>query len=178
MLGRVDHARVVDPSSGFAVLGTEAERPPAVSRWGLFETAPVAARERALAWQRHIREVEAGVAGVDGGGTPRPEYDPERFTVAQREPAKAEELTALGFGRVSRTTVQRMRGRYRRQGLWGLVDHRAARGANATGRSDERVVAAIRDVLCGQRGRSKGHRQGSDAVGRTTSLRTGTVMRW
>ncbi|MET7300416.1 hypothetical protein [Embleya sp. NPDC005575] len=110
-----------------------------------------------MAWQRHIREVECGRAGgPDGGAVVRPEYDPARFTLAKRERAKAEELTALGFGRVSRTTVQRMRGRYRRQGLWGLVDHRMTRASGGVGRTDERVVVAITDVVLGQRGRSKG----------------------
>ncbi|MFI6984296.1 hypothetical protein ACIBSV_37695 [Embleya sp. NPDC050154] len=141
----------------FAVRGAGVGQP----RWGLFETAPAAARERALAWQRYIREVECGRAGgPDGGGVVRPEYDPARFTSAERERATAEDLTALGFGRVSRTTVQRMRGRYRRQGLWGLVDKRATRGASATGRSDERVVVAVLEALRRQRGRSKGTVEG------------------
>ncbi|MEU0940247.1 hypothetical protein [Embleya sp. NPDC005971] len=48
-----------------------------------------------------------------------------------------------------------MRGRYRRQGLWGLVDHRTTR-SGGVGRTDERIVAAIEDVLHGRRGRSKG----------------------
>ncbi|MEU7190285.1 hypothetical protein [Streptomyces sp. NPDC045369] len=43
---------------GFAVLGTEV--PQAVPPWGLFQTAPESARRKALAWQRHIREVECG----------------------------------------------------------------------------------------------------------------------
>ncbi|MGW2602088.1 transposase [Streptomyces klenkii] len=142
---------------GFAVLGAEAEQPQAVPQWGLFETAPAAAREKALAWQRHIREVECGLpGGVGSGGTVRPEYEPGRWTLAQREQAKAEELTALSFGRVSRATVQRMRLAYRKQGLWGLVDHCTARSPNGGGRQDERVVAAVKDVLRGQRGRSKG----------------------
>ncbi|MGW7200846.1 hypothetical protein [Streptomyces chryseus] len=38
---------------------------------------------------------------------------------AQRS-RSVEELTALGFGHVSRTTVQRMCLAYRKQGLWGL----------------------------------------------------------
>ncbi|MFI6588590.1 TnsA-like heteromeric transposase endonuclease subunit [Embleya sp. NPDC050493] len=140
---------------GFAVSG--GGQPRTLPQWGLFETAPAAAQERALAWQRHIREVECGRAGgPDGGGVVRQEYDPARFTPAEREWAKARELTALGFGRVSWTTVQRMRGRYRRQGLWGLVDHRTTRAAGGVGRTDERVVAAIEDVLRGRRGRSKG----------------------
>lgn len=113
-----------DPS--FSIVG--AEMPQAVTQWGLFETAPEEARRKALAWQRHIREVESGLpGGTDSGGVPRAEYDPDRFTLAQREEAKAVELTAIGFGPVSRTTVQRMRLAYRKQGLWGLVDHRTTR---------------------------------------------------
>ncbi|WP_406224239.1 Mu transposase C-terminal domain-containing protein [Streptomyces canus] len=86
----------------------------------------------------------------------RPQYDPERFTLAEREQAKAEELTALGFGRISRTTVQRMRLAYRKQGVWGLLDHRTTRAPTPTGRADERVVAAVRQALRRRRGRSKG----------------------
>ncbi|MET8536209.1 transposase, partial [Streptomyces sp. NPDC005065] len=86
----------------------------------------------------------------------REQYDPARHTLAEREQAKAEELTALGFGRVSRTTVQRMRLAYRKQGLWGLLDHRTTRASSPTGRADERVVAAVRERLRRRRGRSKG----------------------
>ncbi|MHA4779817.1 Mu transposase C-terminal domain-containing protein [Streptomyces sp. MSC1_001] len=140
---------------GFAVLGAEPVQ--AVPQWGLFETAPVAAREKAMAWLRHVREVECGLpGGPDSGGVMRAEYDPQRWTLAERERAKAAELTALGFGRVSDRTVQKMRLAYRKQGLWGLVDHRSTRGRSGGGRQDERVVAAVREVLCGQRGRSKG----------------------
>ena len=140
---------------GFAVIGADA--PQAVPPWGLFESAPAAAREKALAWQRHVREVDCGLAGGPGSGGPvREQYDPERHTLAEREQAKAAELTALGFGRISRTTVQRMRLAYRKQGLWGLVDHRTTRGASPTGRADERVVAAVREAPRRRRGRSKG----------------------
>ncbi|MEU5743706.1 hypothetical protein ABZ784_37740 [Streptomyces tendae] len=140
---------------GFTVVGADA--PQAAPQWGLFETAPAAARERALAWQRHVREVECGLTGGPGSeGTVRPQYDPQRHTLAEREQAKAEELTALGFGRVSRTTVQRMRLAYRKQGLWGLLDHRTTRASSPTGRADERVVAAVREALRHRRGRSRG----------------------
>ncbi|MFI6476039.1 transposase [Streptomyces sp. NPDC050516] len=143
---------------GFAVVGAEPVQ--TVPQWGLFETAPAAAREKAMAWLRHIREVESGLRGGAGsGGVMRAEYDPDRWTLAEREQAKAQELTALGFGRVSWSTVQRMRLAYRKQGLWGLVDQRTARrpkGGGGGGRQDERVVAAVKDVLRGQRGRSKG----------------------
>lgn len=86
----------------------------------------------------------------------RAEYDPQRWTLAERERAKAAELTALGFARVSDKTVQKMRLAYRKQGLWGLVDHRSTRGRSGGGRQDERVVAAVKEVLRGQRGRAKG----------------------
>ncbi|TPN00859.1 DDE-type integrase/transposase/recombinase [Mesorhizobium sp. B2-3-3] len=140
---------------GFSVIG--ADVPQAAPQWGLFETTPTAAREKALAWQRHVREVDCGLAdGPGSAGAVREQYDPERHTLAEREQAKAEELTALGFGRVSRTTVQRMRLAYRKQGLWGLLDHRTTRASSPTGRSDERVVAAVREALRRRRGRSKG----------------------
>ncbi|WP_234380861.1 hypothetical protein [Streptomyces sp. CMB-StM0423] len=140
---------------GFSIIG--ADVPQAAPQWGLFETAPAAAREKALAWQRHVREVECGLAdGPGSGGVVRPQYDPEQHTLAEREQAKAEELTVLGFGRVSRTTVQRMRLAYRKQGLWGLLDHRTTRASSPTGRSDERVVDAVREALRRRRGRSTG----------------------
>ncbi|MFE7560806.1 hypothetical protein [Kitasatospora sp. NPDC057500] len=67
----------------------------AAPQWGLFETAPAAARERALAWLRHIREVETGHPNGDAAGYVANErYDPKRYTLAQREQAKAEELTS------------------------------------------------------------------------------------
>lgn len=96
--------------------------------------------------------------GGRDGQAMRPQYDPERWTLAQREAAKAQELAELGFARVTPTTVQRMRHAYRKQGLWGLVDKRAvpARGRHLTGYADERVVAAVLEALRRQRGRSKG----------------------
>lgn len=153
LLGRL----FADP--GFEVVGARA--PDVVPQWGLFETVPVAAQQRALAWLPHIREVETGWPHPEGGRdgqTMRPEYDPERWTLAQRDAAKAKELATLGFARVTRTTVERMRYAYRKQGLWGLVDKRAvpARGRHPTGYADERVVAAVLEALRRQRGRSKG----------------------
>lgn len=144
LLGRL----FADP--GFEVVGARA--PDTVPQWGLFETVPLAAQQRALAWLPHIREVETGWPHPEGsreGQAMRPEYDPERWTLAQRDAAKAKELAALGFARVTRTTVERMRHGYRKQGLWGLVDKRAvpARGRHPTGYADERVVAAVLEAL-------------------------------
>lgn len=76
-------------------------------------------------------------------------------TPAEREPAKASELTALGFAAVSRATVRRMRLAYRKQGLWGLVDHGTTLGPAPAGGRDERVADAVKEALRRQRRRSK-----------------------
>ncbi|MGW5619151.1 transposase [Streptomyces sp. NPDC003877] len=129
--------------------------PGRVPPFGLLEALPVEVRERALAWQRHVREVETGFPYAVGQGAPREQFDPATRSLAQRERAKAEELTAAGWA-ASAATVRRMRARYRSEGLWGLVDGRAVRERSALGRADERVVAAVRKVLEGQRERSTG----------------------
>ncbi|MET8816693.1 transposase, partial [Streptomyces sp. NPDC004549] len=144
-------ARLV-ATPGFEVVGRDALQPPVPALW---ETVPPAAQERAMAWLRHIREVETGLPGGPGSGAGRPEYDPQVFTLAERESAKARELAGLGWVRVSRATVQKMRLVYRRQGLWGLVDKRHLKASSPTGRTDERVVAAVLEALRRRRGRSK-----------------------
>ncbi|WP_331768207.1 TnsA-like heteromeric transposase endonuclease subunit [Embleya sp. NBC_00896] len=97
-------------------------------------------------------------------GCARAQYGPGR-SMAERERAKVEEMRASGWA-VSVATVQRMRGRYRRQGLWGLVDKRATRGASATGRSDERVVVAVLEGVAAAAGAVEGDGGGVAAVGR------------
>ncbi|MFJ9968814.1 Mu transposase C-terminal domain-containing protein [Streptomyces avermitilis] len=143
----------------FADAGFEVLDAPGVSRvppLGLLESLPDAVRERALAWERHVREVETGrPGGCSAAGPPRAEYDPQARTLAQREEAKAAELSAAGMP-TSAVTVRRMRARYRREGVWGLVDHRASRPRTALGRADERVVAAVQEVLEAGRERSSG----------------------
>ncbi|MFJ4526560.1 hypothetical protein ACIP4Y_37625 [Streptomyces sp. NPDC088810] len=67
-----------------------------------------------------------------------------------------EQATTLGFGRVSRTSVQRLRLAHRKQGLCRLLDHRTTRASSPTGRADERVAAAVREALRRRRGRSRG----------------------
>ncbi len=124
----------------FAVTGSVPA--PAVEPFGLLDSLPgevlAAARER----ERHVVEVETGLApDAEPGMVPRPEYDPQARTLAQRTRAKAAEL---GTGV---RTVDRMRARYRKQGLWGLVDRRAVRAHEATGRADVRLVAVARQVI-------------------------------
>jgi hypothetical protein len=139
---------------GFEVLDAPGE--PSVPPLGLLESLPEAVRERALAWERHVREVETGRPGGSGAAGPaRAEYDPQARTLAQREEMKAAELSAAGMP-TSVVTVRRMRARYRREGVWGLVDRRATRPRSVLGRADERVVAALREVLEAGQERSSG----------------------
>ncbi|WP_440581256.1 transposase [Streptomyces sp. PT19] len=138
-------------ADGFEVVGQAVPQIPAAEVWSAL---PLAARERAMAWLGHIREVETGLPGGPGsGGRVREEYDPQRFTLAEREHAKARELTALGWTKVSRPTVQRMRLANQRQGLLGLVDKRSLRSRSGTGRADERVADAVLEALRLRRGR-------------------------
>ncbi|MFE6189308.1 hypothetical protein ACFQ6U_33305 [Streptomyces sp. NPDC056465] len=143
----------------FADAGFEVLDAPGVSRvppLGLLQSLPEAVRERALAWERHVREVETGEPGEPGdAGTRRAEYDSQTRTLAQREEAKAAELSAAGMP-TSAVTVRWMRARYRQDGVWGLVDHRATRPRTVLGRADERVVTALREVLATGRERSSG----------------------
>jgi hypothetical protein len=140
--------------AGFELL--DAPGVPRVPPLGLLESLPETVRKRALAWERHVREVETGRPGGSGAaGSPRTEYDPQTRTLAQREEAKAAELSAAGMS-TSAVTVRRMRARYRQDGVWGLVDHRATRPRSVLGRADERVVAALREVLEAGRERSSG----------------------
>lgn len=125
---------------------------------GLLEAAPKPAVERARWWEQHLSEVESGVpAGAEPNATPRPGYDPERTTLAEREQTKADELTTLGR-QVSVRTIRRKRAAYAASGLWGLVDARAVKPTSATGRVDERVVLAARTALAEQTETSTGTR--------------------
>jgi putative transposase len=115
---------------------------PGVEPFGLLDGLPEDVLAAARDWERHVVEVETGLApDAEPGAEPRPGYDPQARTLAQRTQAKAAEL-----GMTSRT-VERMRARYARQGLWGLVDQRAVRIWEATGRADARLVAAARQVI-------------------------------
>jgi len=140
----------------FELIG--AGRAQRVDRLGLLESLPEAVVQAAREWERHLVEVEIGVLpGAPVGTVPRPEYDPDTQTVTARCRAKAAELTAAGT-KTSLRTVERMRARYRDQGVWGLVDTRSARGSTPTGNVDERVVEAARMVIAAQTVTSTGTR--------------------
>ncbi|MEW1639759.1 Mu transposase C-terminal domain-containing protein [Streptomyces sp. NPDC093801] len=127
-------------AADFEVIGSAPVAP--LTSQGLLEGLPKEVAEAACRWERHLVEVETGLAPDAPAGTlPRPEYDPAARSMAERETAKAAELRAAGV-RAERRTVQRMRRRYREEGLWGLVDRRYAARPRPTGNVDSRVVAA------------------------------------
>lgn len=136
---------------GFTVIdGVSA---PEMEPFGLLDGMPPAVLEAAREWERHVVEVETGwPPGSEPGQAPRAEFDPAATTLMLRDEAKAAEL------QVSVRTVQLRRARYARRGLWGLVDQRAAREREATGRVDARLVAAIREVVDAETDTSTGTR--------------------
>ncbi|MEU3629688.1 MULTISPECIES: Mu transposase C-terminal domain-containing protein [Streptomyces] len=144
-------------SEGFELIGQGADQarmPP----FALLDIVPEREAEKAAAWEQHVTEVEFGKPlDADPTALPRPEYDPARHTVEERVAAKAAELRAIGW-QASVGAVQRMRRRYREQGLWGLVDHRVTRLSSPTGRADDRVVAAVTEILTTTTNESTGTR--------------------
>jgi hypothetical protein len=72
--------------------------------------------------------VETGFPDTVGQSAPREQFDPATRSLAQRERAKAEELTAAGWS-ASAATVRRMRARYRSEGLWGAGGRPGGEGA-------------------------------------------------
>ncbi|MGX1975810.1 transposase [Streptomyces kronopolitis] len=127
-----------------------------VPQVGLLSTVPEDQQLRAFDLERHVREVETGYPAPGGKGVVKPQYDPACTTLAQREQAKADELAAQGWPRVSRATVRRWRARYHSEGVWGLVAKR--RGSTRLDRADPLVVEALRALLLEEalRSRSRG----------------------
>jgi putative transposase len=151
LIGRL----LADP--GFELVAPHRRVLPAAS--GL-EFLPEEARASAQWWEQHLVEVLTGLPpeAVPGGTAPRPEYDPKSRSLRQRELAKHAELTAAGH-EVALSTLQRLRHRYEREGVWGLVDRRyaaAGRGGGLGGRVDPRVVEATRQAISEQTDRSTG----------------------
>lgn len=129
---------------------------PRIEAHSLLDTLPEPALAAARAWERHLLEIETGLApeaADDAVG--RPEYDLASTTLNARQRAKAAELSAAGTP-TSFRTVERMRRRYRDQGIWGLIDARQARTSKPTGNVDARVVAAAVAVIAAQTGTSTG----------------------
>ncbi|MCS0600529.1 Mu transposase C-terminal domain-containing protein [Streptomyces sp. LP11] len=132
-------------SEGFAVLGTALSRP-LLPEEGVLEGLPEEEAERVRWWQRHLTELMTGRPDADPGTPVRAEYDPDVHSVRQRELAKVTELREAGED-VALSTLQRLRARFEREGVAGLVDRRLVKPATGTGRADPRVVAAIEKVV-------------------------------
>ena len=121
---------------------------------GVLDALPAEVVERAEWWERHVVEALTGVpAGSPPGTVARPGCDPLRGSLRQREMTKVDELRAAGEP-VSLATLGRMRRRYQREGLLGLVDGRLTRGAG--GAVDERVTTAIEKAVSEETDRSTG----------------------
>ena len=120
------------------------------------ERLPAATAERGRWWERHLIEVITGVPPDSPPGTrPRPAYDPAVRSLRQRELAKHEELTAAGH-QIGLSTLKRQRARYEREGLWGVIDRRAARSHAPSGSADPRVVEITRQAIAEETDRSTG----------------------
>jgi len=142
-------------AEGFALLEHGVGRVP-LPPVGRLEGLPVEVVERARWWERHIMEVLTGLPPQpQAGAAPKPEYDPATRSLRQRELAKVAELAQAGQP-VGLSTVKRLRLRYQTQGLWGLVDRRAARSSSGPGRVDARVVEAVGRAIEEQTDRSTG----------------------
>lgn len=125
---------------------------------GLIDALPAQVLAQARQWQAHVVEVETGLPpDAPASARPAPPYDPALHTLAERDAAKAVELTAAGT-QTSAGTVKRMRLRYRAEGLWGWVDQRLVRSSSPFGRVDARVVAAVATAMQGETQRSTGTR--------------------
>ncbi len=137
-------------SEGFVVL-EQGHEPPPVRRPRL----GFVAEQEARWWHPHIVEVVTGLRpDAPEGAEPREQFDPARCTLAQREAAKARELTAGGMP-VSARTVRRRRQRYETEGLGGLADGRSGRREALGARWDERVLEALKTAAssCTTRGK-------------------------
>lgn len=111
--------------------------------YGLLDAVPASALQEALWWEQHILEVLTGIRPDEQER--RPQFDPRR-SLAEREAAKAAELTAAGR-KVTARSVRNRRHRYQADGLLGLVDRRATRPSSESGRADAQVVAAMRTAI-------------------------------
>lgn len=108
---------------------------------------PETAAEQARWWERHILEVLDGLPpDAPAGMAPRPEFDPERNSLAQRERAKAAELTAAGHA-MTASGIKQRRQRYQCDGLAGLADGRSAKQMPSFGRVSPAVVEAMRQAI-------------------------------
>jgi hypothetical protein len=122
-------------SPGFALVSPGRPAAP-LAPSGLLDGVPEAVAEQACWWERYIVEILTGLPPEhEPGAAPRPEYDPGRVSLRQRELAKLAELQAAGH-KTSFPTVKRLRLAYEKKGLWGASRPASGQGgpANRQGR--------------------------------------------
>lgn len=108
---------------------------------------PKTAADQARWWEDHILEVLHGLPpDAPQGAVSRPEFDPRRHSLAERERAKAAELTAAGHP-MTASGIKQRRQRYHRDGLVGLADGRSAKQLPSFGRIAPAVVEAMRQAI-------------------------------
>ncbi|WP_066943391.1 hypothetical protein [Streptomyces lushanensis] len=81
------------------------------------------------------------------GVMPRPEYDPATRNPAEREAAKAAELSAETGRFVSPHTIRRRRRRHQKRGVMGMADGRQAPRRPVLGQVDPQVVEVLRRLM-------------------------------
>jgi putative transposase len=139
------HLPTLMASAGFEVVGS-AGRPRLPA--GLLDGLPPAQAQKALWWHRHMTELLTGrPPDAAPGSPPRPEYDPATRTLAEREAAKAAEMSAESGQPVSPHTVLRRRRRYQHRGILGMVDGRLAPRRPPQGRVAPQVVDVLRGLM-------------------------------
>ncbi|MFG2875055.1 integrase [Streptomyces sp. NPDC048337] len=144
--GSAMHLPTLMTAPGFEVLGA-ASLPPQLPA-GLLDGVPPDRAEKALWWHRHMAELLNGLPpDAPLGEAPRSEYDPATRTLAQRETAKAAELSAETGRAVSVHTVRWRRRRYQRSGVLGMVDGRQSPRRTVGGQVDPRVVEVLRQLM-------------------------------
>lgn len=104
-------------------------------------------------WALHVREVLTGVR-LDTDSR-NPDYDPAQRTLESRIASKIADLEKAGT-KVARATMMRKIKLFRESGTAGLIDRRALRPFGPLDRLDERVMAALCDVMAGQLYKSTG----------------------
>jgi hypothetical protein len=122
----------------------------------VLDRLPAERVETARWWEQHLVEVITGVPpGQPAGHPPAPGIRPGPAVAA---PAGAGQARRTHPGRASgRAEHPETAGvRYEREGLWGVIDHRAARRTAPAGYVDPRVVAATRQAIAEETGRSTG----------------------
>jgi len=138
-------------AADFAVLDSVSL--PVMEPFGLLESLPAEVVAEAERWRDHLVEMTTGLPpGAAPGTAACPGFDPSTTSAADRLQAKAAELG------ISARTIERKRARFEAQGLWGLVDQRAARTFEATGQTDARLVEVLRELITAETDASTGTR--------------------